>query len=712
MSDFDHGWGSGDGPRSELSGHARDVVQGRDIHGGVHFHQHAGPESVVAPAQLPPAPSRFTNRDTELKRLDTLLSESPDGTPLVVVLVGVGGVGKTALALRWLNRIGRDFVGGQLYIDLGGFSGTDPIAPSVVLGGFLRALGAQPESVSGSLGELAAHYRSLTADRRVVVFADNAASAAQVRALVPSGAESLVVVTTRRRIAGLAMDGAEFVEIGPLTERAAVSLLEEIAGSGRVAGHAQESREVVGLCGRLPLAVRASAARLAMRRRWDVRRLAVELGDERRRLSALEQAGDVSIRAAFDISYRGLPPEPGRAYRCLGLVPGRNITVGLAAAALDASPDAAAELLDELVDASLLEEGSDDGWRFHDLVRVHAREKAEAQESPEDQAEVLHRILDWYLASANAADAVLMPYRQARPRDPVFPPAAPATFTTREEALAWLDANRIDLVSAVRHAQQDSPRTAWQLVDALWPLASYLAQVPERIELARLGVAAADACADPHAQAKMSNQLGLALLAEQRYDEAEHAFLRALQSWRELGEQRRIAGSLRRLAMVADRRGHFEEAASGLNEAQSIYRARGELRKVALALIDLGSVLQHAGRAADAVPPLEEAIRLLGSETDPANRARALTKLAQVRMALGERGSEDLLADALELMREAGSAAGRAEVLEALGDSAADRRAPTLAGEHYEQAVRLWSTLASPDADRVREKLRRLAAGG
>jgi hypothetical protein len=482
----------GEPAANELSGVVHgSAVQARSIEGGVHF-TIAPPASarMPLPAQLPVAAAHFTGRAQELAALRRAAEEyDPVRRLAMVVISGPGGAGKSSLATRLLHGVSGRYAGGALYTDLRGHSLDNAIAPSEVLTGFLAALGTPPDRIPVSLEDQAKLYRSLTSERRMLVLLDNAATAAQVRALLPGpgpgpgpgsmsgpgsgpgpddqqpGLPSLVAVTTRWRIAGLAMDGARFVELGPLDDESGAELLRRMIGADRTTAEAEAIRSVVRLCGGLPLAICAAGARRAARPRWPVTRLAAELASEQDRLAAFTVKGDLSVRATFDVSYRSLPAGTARLYRLLSLIPGPDFGSELAAATAGLSPEQASELLDELTAASLLVETGQQRFRFHDLVKLHARDQVTAAERPAAIASAV----GWYLAGAVAADIVVIPgrwrlnpmYEQAR--------AAPPAFGTRQDALRWLESELHDLIAAIQTAHdEDLHEQAWQLCEAMW----------------------------------------------------------------------------------------------------------------------------------------------------------------------------------------------------------------------------------------------------
>jgi len=273
----------------------------------------------------------------ELEKLGGVLERATrrSEAPILIVITGLGGVGKSSLALYWLHHIRDRFPDGQLYADLGGFRSAKARPIGQVLGGFLRALGIAPDRVPPSLEEQVALFRSVTVGRRLIVMLDNAVSAAQVRAFLPSSEKSLVLVTTRYRLSGLVVDGAHFIELRPLGRKAAVELLTRILGPERVREEAEAAGSLVDRCGRLPIAVCASAARLALRPHWSIRRLNRQLDEAQDRLAVLGGDIDTPIRAVFDVSYGALSAGEARVYRMLGLHPGPTFGTGVAAAAAD-----------------------------------------------------------------------------------------------------------------------------------------------------------------------------------------------------------------------------------------------------------------------------------------------------------------------------------------------------------------------------------------
>lgn len=426
------------------------------------------PETAAAPvrpAQLPATVSDFTGRTSFVSELSDVLaaaSASEGRVMAVSALAGIGGVGKTTLAVHVAHRARNAFPDGQLYVDLQG-AGARAVAPETVLGAFLRALGTADSAIPDSLEERAALYRSTLDGRRILVLLDNARDAAQVRPLLPGMEGCAALVTSRVRMVDLA--GAHLVDLDVMSPEEALQLFTKIVGEERVASERESALDVVAACGFLPLAIRIAASRLAARRTWTVSVLAAKLADERRRLDEL-QAGDLAVKATFELGYGQLEPAQARAFRLLGLADGPDISLAAAAAMLDLPAEATEDLLESLVDTSLLESAAPGRYRYHDLVRLYARACAERDEQPPtERAAAMSRMLDFYLATAAGVYAI------ERPGDRLVDHLEPTEyaglgFDEGAAALDWLYTEAASLLACVRQsADTDRLRRA---VDLLW----------------------------------------------------------------------------------------------------------------------------------------------------------------------------------------------------------------------------------------------------
>ncbi|MBW4720711.1 ATP-binding protein [Saccharothrix obliqua] len=681
--------------RNELTGSVSGgAVQAGTVHGGVHIHAVATPPPL--PRQLPAEPAHFTGRAAELSALD---AAGARGGRTFAVLSGPGGVGKTALALHWAHRRRDRFPDGQLYVDLAGFSGGEPVTPAEALGLFLRGLGVPPERVPAEPAEQVALYRTLTADRQLLVLLDNALSAAQVRPLLPAARGSAVLVTSRGRLTGLVAEGARLLDVGPLAVASAMRLLDLAVGGRRMTTERVPARRLVALCGGLPIALRVAAARLVTRPRWSVERVVAELDDERGRLAVLSTSPELSVRSTFDLSYRALRPAAAALYRRLAAHPGQDFGPRVALAVLD---DAPPDVLDELVEGSLVEEVREDRFRFHDLVRLHARDQAE----PAERTRASRRMLEWYLAAARVADLVVTPYRDRLPYEFSAPPTRlPAV--DRTGALDWLEAERANLIAAGRLALEHGwPDLAWQLADVMWPLLLHHKHYRDRWEINQRGVEAARRWGQPVAEAVMLRRHGMALATAGRPDEAEHHLAASLAVATAAGDRRGAADARERLALLHLERGRPAEALAGLEELVRTNRELGADRNLGLTLTHLGDVLGRVGRVPDGLAALREAAALFDGlvEPDPYNRARVAVAEARLHQRAGHpaeatRVGAAVLADMVAL----GSDRGAAEAHEVLAEAADD---PARAAEHWRRALALLTALGSRRAEEVAARLR------
>ncbi len=700
------------------------AIQAGSIHGGVHFSV-AQPAMfrLPVPAQLPPPPANFTGRPEELASLDRIASQyDPARRLAVAVIVGAGGAGKTSLASHWLHGVSEGYDGGALFTDLRGHLPAAAARPGAALAGFLRALGTPEEQIPLALDEQVALYRSVTNGRRMIVLLDNAASAAQVRSLLPgpgptSSAEpqpgigqgtrpSLVVVTTRWQITGLSMDGAYFIKVGPLDEGSAIELFGQMVGAERAAADQAAASSVIRLCGGLPLALCVAGARLAEHPRWPVRRVADELVSERHRLAALSIADEPSVRAVFDMSYQALPPAAARLYRLVSLLPGPDFGPGLAAAAVGADPVRTGHLLDTLAGASLLEECGDQRFSFHDLVRLHAREKADNEPAGERRA-VVARAVGWYLRSAVAADIVVSPGRWRL--NPMYEQARRSrrAYDGPAVALEWLEAWLPGLLAAVHTAHDEGlHEQAWQLCEALWGVFLYRKYFQHWIGSHITGLDSARECGDRRAEARMRVQLGTAYRSLGRHDQARRHFTRALMLAREQRQHIGEATALEQLALTDLAQGRPDEAIGAFTEARGIHERIGVARGVALTTRHIGEAYRDAGRYPEAVTELTRARVMLAALPDPYMEARALTSLAQAHLLAGRPGkAERPLAEALDAMGKLGSRYEQARIHRLLAEVASQLGDPPAAQVHLRKAMVIFDETGAPEADQVRRRL-------
>jgi len=701
---------------NELSGVVHGpAVQAKSILGGVHF-SIAPPASapIPTPAQLPPATAYFTGRSRELAMLQRAAADyDPVRRLAVIVLYGTAGSGKTSLASHWLHQISGD---GVLYADLRGHVLDSAVPPGDVLTAFSLALGTSADRIPLELAEQAKFYRSLTSGRRMLVLLDNAATAAQVRALLPGpgpepsagqpGLPTLVLVTTRWRLTGLAMDGAWFIEMGALDASSGIELLGRMVGAERAAAETDAIRTVVRLCAGLPLAVCVAGARLASHARWPVRRLAGELASEQDRLTALSITEDLSVRAAFDVSYRALPSAAARLYCLLSLIPAPDFGEDLAAATAGLTRGQATGLLDELASASLLEETAGGRFRFHDLVKLHARERAESETATELTGAV-GRMVSWYLTQAIAADVVIVPgrwrlnpmYEQVR--------AVPSAFAGPQEALQWLETELAGLIAAVQEAHDNGlHELTWQLCEALWGLFSYHKYFRYWIQVHLLGIASAQVCGDQAAEARMRVQLGLAYLNLGRQELARGEFVSALALDRDAGHRIGEATALENIGLADLSLDQPELAVDSFLRAREIFREARVPRGVMGMTRHIGEAYRDAGRHKQAVEQLLMARRMAVALPDPYNEARSLTSLGQAYLKAGRPDlAVSVLREALTVMEHLGGRYEQARIHVTLADALDSLNRHGQAREQLTAALAIYSAIDAPETDGIARRL-------
>lgn len=660
--------------------------------------------SADPPHQLLPSADTFVEREREL---DALSRHEPGG---LVVVVGPPGVGKTALVLRWAHRARERYPDGQLYADLGGPTGT--VKLEQVFAAFLAALGVAAQQIPVGAAEQATLYRELTAELRLLVLLDNAGSAADVRQLLPARPGSVTLVTGHSRLGSLIADSARFITLEPLSHQHSVTLLSHAIGEERVAAEEGHARELVELCGGLPIALCVIGARLATRPGWTLERAVADLHDERRRLARLSFGDDLSVQAVFDMSYQALSTQAAKLYRLMGLHPGPDFGVGIVAAVMQTPVLEAEALIEELLNANMLDEPRGGHCRFHELIRLHARKKAEDEESAQNRDRAVRRMLDWYAHSATVADTLITPHRTRSHRDIVHTPRETVSFSDRTAALDWLDQERLNLLAAARCANDEGLHAmAWQLADSMWGLFLHRSHYTDWLQFDLLAEQAARSCADRSMEAETQDRLGLLFHALGRNDEALERMRRAADLWQELDDRLRVASSLERFGFVYLDQGDVDSAIDRFTRALDEYRALGEQRNVGLALISVGRALMAADRTDEAARFLTQATDELGSlpVPDPYNTARSFMFLGRAETTLGRRDAAlPHLESALDTMRSVNATLGEADALSALAELHEQSGRVDDAHDCYERAVTLFTGLGNPAAPHVLKRWRNL----
>jgi tetratricopeptide (TPR) repeat protein/transcriptional regulator with XRE-family HTH domain len=616
------------------------------------------PTDDGVPHELPPDVFGFTGRQPQLAELDALLGDpAGDSAVPIVVLSGVGGVGKTALAVHHARRSGHRFPDGELYADLRGYGPQQPADAGEVLGTFLRSLGVPPGDIPADLDGRVARYRSQVHGRRLMVLLDNAFSADQARPLLPGSPSCRVIVTSRDGMSGLvARDGARRIVLGPLSAETSVELLRRLVDPARTRAEPEAATELAALCVGLPLAIRVAAEHAAARME-PLADLVTELRSHR--LDGLRTDGDerTAVRTVFSWSYHRLPPDTARTFRTIGVFPGRDFTVRAIEAAM-ATPSAA-RWVDELVDAHLLERHGD-RFRLHDLLRDYAVELA-ATEPPA----ALRRLLDHYLSAATTAVELLHTPEPTRRRR--VPLDADPAITTPAEAEAWLAAERLNLLAAAAEGRPD------HVVDLAVVLWRHLYQRGHHVDAITLQDLALTALGPEGAPADRTDALiTRANLNQQlaRYPEATADLQQALdlahQSSYRLGEARASTA----LGVVQSRQHQHEEAIANLNHALTYVREAGSQTGEIRVLTNLASAYGNSGNPAEAINCFQQALTLAEEIGDQDVAAAALSGLCCAQQELGNHDRAVHYGEqALTLARKIEDRHGELDALSNLGRS-------------------------------------------
>jgi tetratricopeptide (TPR) repeat protein/transcriptional regulator with XRE-family HTH domain len=669
-----------------------------------------GAFAAAATRALPRDTAAFTGRHAELVQLVDAMDGLAANGGLVGIhaIDGMAGIGKTTFAVHAAHRLAAAFPDGQFFLPLHAHTaGQRPVDPADALASLLLTAGMPAAQIPPGLEARAGRWRDQVAGRKVLLLLDDAAGHEQVRPLLPGTAGSLVLVTSRRRLA--ALQDAAVISLDILPPGEAAALLARLAARPGVGATDPAVGEITRLCGYLPLAIGMLASQLRHHPAWSAAELAAELATARDRL-ALMHAEDVSAAAAFDLSYADLTEGLQRLFRRLGLIPGPGFDAYAAAALDDASLGAARRCLDELYDQHLLAEPAPGRYQLHDLLREHARALAAGDDPTESDAAV-RRLLDYYLHTALVAGWHFAPQATVYHRPlPGHPPAQAPDLSTLAQAAAWLEAERANLHAAANYAATNgrsryaivipaaisgflAARGHWDQSAALHQTALAAArQAGDRLgeadTLAELGVlqrltgdhrAAAATLAgavalfhdlgDLPGQAYALNHLGFLRILTGDYPAATASHQQALALFGDLGDQYGQAWNLNGLGLLQQLTGDHAAAAASHQQALGLYRDLGDLPGQAYALNSLGVVQQETGDYPAATASQQQALALFGDLGDRLGQAYALNDLGLVQQQTGDYPAAAAShQQALALFTDLGNRLGQAEALNRLGE--------------------------------------------
>lgn len=658
---------------------------------------------TLGPRQLPPAAPHFTGRPEELAAMDEAAAAGE-----TVVVTGMAGTGKTALAVYWAHRAAARYPDGQLFVDLRGFDPRHrPMSAHDACALLLESLGVAPSKIPRDPDARTALYRTAVADRRLLIVLDNAWEPNQIRPLIPGTASNQVVVTSRNRLAGLvAADGARPVLLGTLDGPRAVELLAVRAGPARSTDD-DDATALAEACGGLPLALTIAAARLRLEPDLQWSALTARLRDRRAALNTLD-VGDASgsLRAVFSLSYQRLSTRAASAFRLLGGHPGPDLGLGAATALIGDETEGA---LEELVSASLLSRHAG-RYQFHDLVRAYAAEAGGEADPAEECALVRLRIYDHYLRSGIAADRLLHPSREPIDLPPAVPGSRPETFADRAAAGAWFDAERQVLRAVIDHAARTG---ADQYAHRLpWTLTTYLQRRGDWSALAEvhvLGAEAADRTGDPRARARTHGDAGSFLVQVQELDAARRHLEVSGALWQELGDLRGAWLTESNMGKLHHLLGRDAEAAGHAHRALELARARGWPPDVAQATSTAAWSLTFCDDHEAALALAAEAIELHRRLGDRIGEAHAQDTVGLASFRLG-RFPAALAAyeAAVALFRQAGEVRYQGRVLTRIAETDRELGRTAAARAAWAAALALFDRVGAPEADAVRAALAEL----
>ena len=675
---------------------------------------------AAVPRQLPAGVANFAGRAVELAALDAVLDGGPaapgDGAGVVISAIGgTAGVGKTALALHWAHKIAHRFPDGQLYANLRGFDADagQPADPGDVLRGFLDAFGVHPKRVPHDTESLAALYRSVLADRRMLVLLDNAADVAQVRPLLPASPKCLVIVTSRRELSALAArEGALLVQLDVLSAAEANELLIARLGAERAAAEPWAVTELATLCARLPLALSVIVARAAASPRLPLAALAAELTELGGRLDALD-VGDpaANVRTVLSLSYRHLPEAAARMFRLLGLHPGPDISAAAAASLAGVSSSEARVALRGLARASLLNETAPGRYSFHDLLRAYAAEQSALTTSAAGVENTRRRLLDHYLHTAQHAHVVLYPGRELIALPPAAAGVATETFGGKAAALAWLETENqvlLKVVSLAASAGFDAH--AWQLPVVLWTYHNVCGHWYDGARLHRAALLAAQRCGDLNGRAHALRGLGSFAMSVGAFEEAHDCLSRAQSAFAALGDDLGLARTDVILGQTLEYQRRFDEALSVMDDALALSSGLPDDPNMTLVRASAlnGAAWNNVqlGDLSTARTFCLQAIELCRSIGYSPGEAGTWDTLGVVWQRLGDhRAAMPCFLNAVTLDREMGNRYDLAMVLLHLGDTYASTGDDIGAREAWEESVLILEALHHPSAGEVRSRL-------
>ncbi|MBT2526888.1 AAA family ATPase [Streptomyces sp. ISL-99] len=640
----------------------------------------AAPAARTVPAELPPDVPAFTGREAELRQLDALLLDDPLGAvPRSGFVTGMAGVGKTSLVVHWAHRVADRFPDGQLHVDVSEHEREHgPATVHTLLGRLLRALGVPGEQIPDDSWERISLHRSLLAERRVLVLLDDVRTLDQVQSLLPGSGRSCVVVTSREQQEHMtAVHGMVHIAVGLMPAREASALVGRIAGKGRGAADLTAVDALCALCDGLPLALRIAATRLAAKPHWSVRHLVDRLAEEPQRLDELS-AGGLEMRSVFAAGYRALPADLARMFRRLSLLDVPDFAAWVGGALLDLPTAEAEKIIEQLVDVNLLiVVGVDDAgavrYRFHTLLKLYARERAQAEEPPDERRAACERAWRGWLTLADEAHcrqyggdfAVL---RGTTPRRTLEPGLAETLLAS---PLAWFDAERSSVVAVVRQLSRlGADELAWELAMSTAVLFETRNAYDDWRVVTESALVAVRRSGNRRGEAAMTFELASVEMRQHRHDRAKDLLRTAFRIFTDIGET--YGRALTQCGMAAlDRIGGDLTAAMGRAEqAREVFQKVNDLSSETRALNQMSQIELDRQNTAAALNLSFRAVQLAAHTDGTRDAAQALHKLGTAYLRQGRvQEAEDTYRRLLEQVRGKDNARGEAYALLGMGET-------------------------------------------
>ncbi|MFF2194309.1 BTAD domain-containing putative transcriptional regulator [Streptomyces sp. NPDC058157] len=672
------------------------------------------------PRQLPADTSDFVGDEQQLGAVERILL-GEDGRRAVglAVIVGKPGTGKSTLATHLGHRLGEHaFPDGQLYCDLRGTTGS-PATAAEVLGRFLRALGIPGPVIPESQDERAEMYRTLLARRRVLVVLDDAASESQVWPLLPGSSRCAVLVTSRVRLT--ALPGAHRVELDVMDTERALELLGRVIGGDRLGRERVAAEALIRTVGGLPLALRIVAARLAARPHWSLASMVQRLANERYRLDELTH-GEMTMRASLSLTHDGLGGEDRRLLRLLSLAQGPTLPGWLAGALLDDHRPFPSDLFEPLVDVQMLdvvgvESTGGFRYRFHEIIRVFAREQLALNDEHAVQTAALERMLGGWLSLAEQAHRRIYggDFTVLHGTAPRWVPPESCVSELLVNPLEWLDSEHANLVQAVEHsARAGMDELCWDLTATLATLFEGKGYFDDWERTHQLALECVRAAGNTRGTAALLSSLGVLYLGRSQHEESRAALASALDLFQEVGDRQGLALCHRDLALLERMRGDEERALTLYDRALRDFDQVGDVVGRAIVLTQSAHIWMRRGQVAAAQSRLDEALGIYRSVGYTGGQARTLRRAGQLQQGQGEHErAVRTFIEVLELCRDDGDVIGEGHLLRDLGNAHAELGRREAARGFYAQALTVREQIMDhAGAALVRLDLARLLSSG